>query len=74
MQHALGAKNELAFLNDTIPISYQLDLNIGVLDRCNHLIHYWLFNFVPEWIAQTIIFHEPFMRGRILRKDLLRLL
>lgn len=42
MQCALDAKNELSFVNSSTPIPDQLDFNRGVLERCNHLIHYWI--------------------------------
>jgi len=58
MQHALGAKNKLAFIDGTIPIHDLLDLNRGAWERCNHLIHSWILSYVSESIAQTIVFHD----------------
>jgi len=56
MQHALGIKNRLAFINGIAPDC--LDLIIGVWEMCNHLIHSWLINSASKSIAQTIVFHD----------------
>ncbi|XP_024640636.1 uncharacterized protein [Medicago truncatula] len=34
------------------------DLNRQAWERCNHLFHSWIVNFVTESIAQTIVFHD----------------
>lgn len=51
MQHALGAKNKLAFINVFVPISDLEDLNRDAWERCNHLIHSRLINSVSPPIA-----------------------
>jgi len=56
MQLALGAKNKLAFIDGTLPIPELYDLNRGG-ERCNHLIHSWILNYVSPQITQTLTFH-----------------
>jgi len=58
MKCALGAKNKLAFVDGSVPISPMDDLNLNAWERCNHLIHSWILYFVSPQIAQTIVFHE----------------
>jgi len=58
MQRALGVKNKLVFINGSVPIPNLEDLNCDAWERCNHLIHSWLINFVSPPIAQTLVFHE----------------
>jgi len=41
MQHALGTKNKLVFINGSVPIPDLEDLNHDAWERCNHLIHLW---------------------------------
>jgi len=57
LQHALCAKNKLAFIDGSLPILDLDDLNRGEWKRCNHLIQSWILNFVSPQIAQTLIFH-----------------
>jgi len=58
MQHAMGAKNKLVFIDGSIPIPDIDDLNRQAWEHCNHLIHSWIVNYVTESIAQTIVFHD----------------
>jgi hypothetical protein len=58
MRRALGAKNKLVFIDDSLPIPDLRDLNRSAWKRCNHLVHSWIINSVTEQIAQTLIFHE----------------
>ena len=41
-----------------VPIPPSSDLNRNAWERCNHLIHSWILNFVSPQISQTIVFHE----------------
>ena len=41
-----------------VPIPPSSDLNCNAWERCNHLIHSWILNFVSPQISQTIVFHE----------------
>lgn len=58
MQRALAAKNKLPFINGTIHVPDNDDLNRNAWERCNHLVHSWLINSVSDSIAQTIVFHD----------------
>jgi hypothetical protein len=55
MQHALGAKKKLPFINGSLPVPDDDDLNKTAWERCNHLVQSWLF----------MILHLMF--GKILR-------
>jgi len=58
MQHALGAKNKLTFIDGSMPIPDLGDLNHSDWERCNHLLHSWVLNSISESIAPTIVFHD----------------
>ncbi|CAJ2679712.1 unnamed protein product [Trifolium pratense] len=58
LQRALGAKNKLVFIDGLIPVPELLDLNHSAWERCNYLVHSWIFNSVTAPIAQTIVFLE----------------
>ncbi|RHN78291.1 putative retrotransposon gag domain-containing protein [Medicago truncatula] len=58
MQHALGTKNKLVFINGSVLIPDLEDLNWDAWERCNHLIYSWLINSVSPQVAQTLVFHE----------------
>lgn len=69
MRKALGAKNKLSIIDGSMEIPYFDDLN----QRCNHLVHSWLINYVSDSITQTIIFHENSIDvWMILKKYLLK--
>lgn len=54
MKRALRAKNKLVFIDGSIPMPDNGDLNCQAWERCNHLLHSWILNSVSESIAQTI--------------------
>lgn len=58
MRKALGDKNKLLIIYGLLEILYFNDMNQVAWERCNHLVHYFLINYVSDSIAQTIIFHE----------------
>jgi hypothetical protein len=58
MQRALGAKNKLSFINGTLPVPDDDDLNRNAWERCNHLVQSWLIASVSDSIAQTVVFHD----------------
>lgn len=58
MQHALGAKNKISFIDGSIPIPDHEDLNRNAWDRCNHILHSWILNSASDSIAHTIVFHD----------------
>lgn len=52
MQHVLSAKDKLAFISGSTPIPYHHDLNKGMWERCNRLIHSW-FDWFSFWTYYT---------------------
>ena len=58
MQRALGAKNKLPFINGSLPVPDDDDLNRTAWERCNHLVQSWLIASVSNSIAQTVVFHD----------------
>lgn len=58
MEYAFGAKNKLNFIDGSIEVPDDDDLNFAQWECCNHIIHYLIINSVSEQIASTIIFHE----------------
>ncbi|KAK2409531.1 putative mitochondrial protein [Trifolium repens] len=58
MRRALGAKNKLSFIDGTLPIPDEHDLNCAAWEHCNHLIHSWIIGSVSDSIAQTLVFHD----------------
>jgi hypothetical protein len=58
VKRALGTKNKLGFIDGSIPIPAEDDLNRAAWERCNHLVQSWLIHSVSDSIAQTIIFYD----------------
>lgn len=58
MIRAFGAKNKLKFIDGSMEIPDDDDLNRAAWERCNHLIQSWIINSVSPQIAQTLVFHE----------------
>jgi len=58
MIRAFGAKNKLKFIDGSMEIPDEDDLNRSAWERCNHLIQSWIINSVSPQIAQTLVFHE----------------
>jgi len=56
VERSLGTKNKLGFINGSISMPDDEDLNRAALERCNHLVQSWLINSVSDSIAQTIVF------------------
>jgi len=52
------AKNKLKFIDGSMEIPEEDDLNRNAWERCNHLIQSWIINYVSPQIAQTLVFHE----------------
>ncbi|XP_050878422.1 uncharacterized protein LOC127082221 [Lathyrus oleraceus] len=44
MERALGAKNKLVFINESIRVPSINDLNRSTWERCNCLVHSWILN------------------------------
>jgi len=55
---AFGAKNKLKFIDGSMEIPDEDDLNRNAWERCNHLIQSWIINLVTPQIAKTLGFHE----------------
>lgn len=64
MIRAFGAKNKLKFIDGSLEIPDEDDLNRNAWERCNHLIQSWIINFVSPQIAQTLVFHENAIDAR----------
>jgi len=58
MIRAFGANNKLKFVDGSIEVPDEDDLNRNAWERCNHLIQSWIINSVSPQIAQTLVFHE----------------
>jgi len=58
MIRAFGAKNKLKFIDGSMEIPDEDDLNRNVWEQCNHLIKSLIINSVSPQIAQTLVFHE----------------
>jgi len=56
IERSLGTKNKLGFINGSIHMPDDDDLNRATWGRCNHLVQSWLINSVSDSIAQTIVF------------------
>lgn len=75
MRKALGDKNKLPIIDGLLEILYFNDMNQVAWERCNHLVHYFLVNYVSDSITQTIIFMKfPLLFEMILKKGFLRLI
>jgi len=61
MIRAFGAKNKLKFIDGSMEIPREDDLNQNVWERCNHFIQSWIINSVTPQIAQTLVFHTCFI-------------
>jgi hypothetical protein len=58
MQRDLRAKNKLPFINGSLPVPDDDDLNRTAWERCNHLVQSWIISSVSDSIAQTVVFHD----------------
>nr|KYP47946.1 hypothetical protein KK1_030433 [Cajanus cajan] len=55
---ALVSKNNIGFLNGTIPIPVATDPIYSSWERCNTLLMSWLLNSLSPSIAQSVIFFD----------------
>jgi len=58
MIRAFGVKNKLKFVDGSLEVPDEDDLNCNAWERCNHLIQSWIINFVSPQTAQALVFHE----------------
>jgi len=79
--------NKFKFVDGSIPIPDEDDLNCAAWERCNNLVHTWIINSNSPSIAQSVVFIENvvdmwndlkdrFMRGgriRVLQQEIANL-
>jgi len=58
MRRALAMNNKFKFVNGSIPIPDDDDLNRNAWERCNNLVHTWIINSITPSIAQSVVFIE----------------
>ena len=58
MRRALTMKNKFKFVDGSIPIPDEDDLNRMAWERCNNLVHTWIINSIEPFIAQSVVFIE----------------
>jgi len=74
MRRDLAMKNKFKFVDGSIPIPEEDDLNYAAWERCNNLVHTWIINSISPSIAQSVVFidnvvdiwndlKDRFMRG-----------
>jgi hypothetical protein len=69
MIRALGAKNKLKFVDGSMEVPDEEDLNRSAWERCNHLIQSCIINSVSPPIVQTLVFHETVIDAWLDLKD-----
>lgn len=58
MRRAFGTKNKLPIIDRSIQLLNLEDPNYVAWEKCYHMVHSWLIDYVSDSIAQTIMFHE----------------
>lgn len=58
MKRALGAKNKLKFVDGSIEVLDEDDLNYAQWEPWNHPIYSWIINSFSGQISLTILYHE----------------
>jgi len=58
IRRALAMKNKFKFVDGSIPIPDEDDLNRSAWERCNNLVHTWIINSITTSIAQSVVFIE----------------
>jgi hypothetical protein len=61
MQHVLATKNKFRFVDGSIPIPREDDLNFIASERCNNLVHSWLINSMKPQVAESVVYIENAM-------------
>jgi len=78
MRRALAMKNKFKFVDGTIPVPEEDDLNYAAWERCNNLVHTWIINSISPSIAQSVVFIENAidmwtdLKDRFMRGDRIR--
>ena len=58
MRRALAMKNKYKFVDGSIPVPNEDDLNRLAWERCNNLVHTWIINSISPSIAHSVVFIE----------------
>jgi len=58
MRRALAMKKKFKFVDGSIKVPDEEDLNRGAWERCNNLVHTWIINSISPSIAQSVVFIE----------------
>lgn len=58
MRRALAMKNKFKFVDGSIHVPGEGDLNRDAWERCNNLVHTWIINSISPSIAQSVVFIE----------------
>ncbi|GAU31058.1 hypothetical protein TSUD_214940 [Trifolium subterraneum] len=61
MQRVLATKNKFRFVDGSIPIPREDDLNFIAWERCNNLVHSWLINSMKPQVAESVVYIENAM-------------
>jgi len=78
MRRAVAMKNKFKFVDGSIHVPNEEDLNPVALERCNNLVHTWIINSISKSIAQSIVFNENVidmwndLKDRCMRRDHIR--
>jgi len=58
MRRALATKSKFKFVDGSMQIPKEDDLNFSVWERCNNLVHSWIVNSTTPSVAESIAFIE----------------
>ena len=78
MRRALAMKNKYKFVDGSIPVPNEDDLNRSAWERCNNLVHTWIINSISPSIAHSVVFIEYAidmwndLKDRFMRGDRIR--
>ena len=61
MRRALAMKSKFKFVDGSIEVPDEDDLNRAAWERCNNLVHTWIINSISPSIAQSVVFIENAM-------------
>lgn len=78
MRRALATKNKFKFVDGSIEVPREEDLNFAAWERCNNLVHSWIVNSTAPSVAESIVFIENAidvwndLKDRYMRGDRIR--
>ena len=78
MRRALAMKNKFKFVDGSIEVPDEEDMNRATWERCNNIVHTWIINSISPSIAQSVVYikndidmwndlKDRFMRGDHIR-------